>query len=100
VALDEPLRAVLDAAVQVTDGLVVLGDGHELVAVGQRLGPADGGEALGVGKVHPFGAFQVDEVPQGSFPERDQGDLHPGRIPARQDGEARPVQVWGRPRWR
>ena len=97
VALDEPLQAVLDAAVQVTDGLVVLGDGHELVAVGQRLGLADGGEALGVGQVHPFGAFQVDEVPQGSFLEPDQGDLHPRRIPARQDGEVRPVQVWGGP---
>ena len=97
VALDEPLQAVLDAAVQVTDGLVVLGDGHQLIAVGQRLGLADGGEALGVGQVHPFGAFQVDEVPQGSFLEPDQGDLHPGRIPARQDGEVRPVQVWGGP---
>jgi hypothetical protein len=83
--------------VQMTDGLVVLRNGHELLAAGQRLRLADGGKALGVGQVHPLRALQVDEVVQGSFPEPDQGDLHPGRIPARQDGEVGPVQMGGSP---
>jgi hypothetical protein len=63
VPLDQPLQAVLDPAVQVPDGLVVLRNGHELPAVGQRLRLADGGKALGVGQVHPLRALQVDEMP-------------------------------------
>jgi len=77
----------------VTDGLVVLRHGHQLVAVGQRLGPADGREALGVVQVHPLGALQVDEMPQGPLAEPEQRELHAWGIPARHDPKVGPVQV-------
>jgi hypothetical protein len=97
VPLHQPLQALLDPAVQVTDGLVVLGDGHQLIAVGQRLGLTDGREAFRVLQVHPLGAFQVDEVAQGPLAKPEQRDLHAWGVPARQDGEVRPVQVGRRP---
>jgi hypothetical protein len=72
-------------------------DGHQLIAVGQWLGLADGGEAFGVVQVHPLGALQVDEVAQGPLAKPEQRDPHAWGVPARQDRKVWPVEMGRRP---
>jgi hypothetical protein len=89
----EPL---FDGPVQVAYGGEVLGARDDLAVLHGGGGAAERGHPVRVGEVHALRALEEHEVPQRRLTERQQGQVHAGRVVGGGLREVPPGQVRGR----
>ncbi len=98
-ALPQPVaqgaQPLLQAPVQVPDGLVLLAARHELGRVEAGAGGRDRPERLGVLQLHALGPLQVEEVAQRLLAEGQQVELDAGGEVAGALREVRPAERGG-----
>ena len=94
--LSQVSEALLDRAVEVTDGREVLGLRDDVALGHQRHRFVNGRvDALSASERHALGALQEHEMPQCLLSERDQRQVHSGRIVVSGSRKVRPAEVGG-----